>query len=87
MSVAFKDLPKVGDLFLDDLEGEDFREYDFGDRTYKVDKPVGVYIRAGGSTHRVVDANGVVHCVKFCGDGGARVVRWKPKDIKNPVQW
>lgn len=62
-----------------DLTVEEWREYDFGGRTYRIDGPVALYYRDGGSTHRVVDAAGVTHCVPAPGSEGC-VLRWKGKD-------
>ncbi len=71
-----------------DLSGEIFREYDFEnrDKPYKIESPVKLFMRPGGSTHRVLDGKGVVHCVPAPGYCGC-VVRWKPKDETNPVQF
>lgn len=54
---------------------ERWREYDFGGRVYRIDNPATVYFRKGGSTHRVVDANGISHCVPAPGVNGC-VLRW-----------
>lgn len=63
-----------------DLTVEDYREYaDLTNGTvYRINNPVALYFREGGTTHRVVDANGVVHCVAY-GPGQAVVLRWKNK--------
>lgn len=55
---------------------EEWREYDFGGRVYRIEKPQTVYYRPGGSTHRVTDAEGIVHCVPAPGQNGC-VLRWK----------
>ncbi|UXN70856.1 hypothetical protein N8A98_06630 [Devosia neptuniae] len=54
---------------------EQWREYDFGGRTYRIDQPAEVAFREGGQTHRVTDADGIVHCVPAPGVNGC-VVRW-----------
>ncbi len=60
-----------------DVKGvEEWREYDFGGRFYRIEKPVSVEYRPGGSTHRVTDAEGVVHCVPAPGFQGC-ALRWK----------
>jgi hypothetical protein len=64
-----------------DLTVEHWREYDFGDRVYRIDDPVALYFREGGTTHRVVDSKGIVHCVPF---GPSIILRWKNK-IEDPV--
>ncbi len=66
-----------------DVSGvEDWREYDFEGRSspYVINKPVMVWTREGGTTHRVEDAQGVVHCVPAPGFQGC-VLRWKGKVI------
>lgn len=68
-----------------DLSGELWREYDFGGgRVYRIESPSMLYTRTGGTTHRVVDANGVVHCLPAPGHMGC-VLRWKSKDHRKPV--
>ena len=76
------------ELVCKDLRPTDeiWREYDFGGRVYRIDDPQELYFRPGGSTHRVVDANGIVHCVPAPGFNGC-VLRWyKPKGRK-PVDF
>jgi len=46
-----------------DLSDEQWREYDWEGRIYRIYKPQWLYIRPGGTTHRVVDAKGVTYCV------------------------
>ena len=55
---------------------EEWREYDFSGRVYRIDAPVLVEFRQGGETHRVTDSNGIVHCVPAPGNFGC-VLRWK----------
>lgn len=69
-----------------DISAERWREYDFGGRVYRIDEPKSLYCRPGGTTHRVVDAAGVVHCVPAPGQQGC-VLRWLPKDSGSPVQF
>lgn len=72
-----------------DISDELWREYDFGvygQRVYRIDNPTQLYMRLGGSTHRVVDDKGVVHCVPAPGQFGC-VLRWKPRDPEFPVQF
>jgi len=65
------------DLTKIDLAGvEDWREYDFNGRIYRIEKPVSVQFRPGGTTHRVVDSDGIVHSVPAPGAGDC-VLRWK----------
>lgn len=63
------------DLIEQDLP-EEWREYDFGGRVYRIENPVKLVTRKAGTTHRVVDANGVTHCVPAPGVNGC-VLRWK----------
>jgi len=78
--------PIAGLIGPKDLTVEEYREYDFpGGRTYRIDNPVAYYYREGGTTHRVVDSTGVVHCVAFPGEFGDVVLRWKNKDVSDPV--
>lgn len=57
-----------------DITSEEWREYEFGGRTYRIDQPITLYV--GNTTHRVVDANGVTHCVPAPGHHSC-VLRWK----------
>jgi hypothetical protein len=60
-----------------DVKGiEEWREYDFSGRVYRIDNPVSVEFRHGGSTHRVTDLGGIVHCLPAPGNGDT-VLRWK----------
>lgn len=67
-----------------DLTGEQWREYDFGGRVYRIEAPQRLYI--GTTTHRVLDDAGVVHCLPAPGERGC-ALRWKPKDATAPVQF
>lgn len=69
-----------------DISKEEWREYDWGGRVYRIDAPVQLFLRSGGSTHRVVDADGIVHCVPSVGVMGC-VLRWWNKDLDNPVNF
>lgn len=69
-----------------DISDEASREYDFGGRVYRINSPVTLFMRPGGTTHRVLDANGVVHCVPAPGQGDC-VLRWTPKNPAAPVQF
>ncbi|MDF3208402.1 MULTISPECIES: hypothetical protein [Mesorhizobium] len=66
----------MADLLKLDVAGvEDWREYDFGGRVYRIESPKTVQFRPGGETHRVTDSVGVVHCVPAPGVNGC-VLRW-----------
>lgn len=66
------------------LTDELWREYDFGGRVYRIDNPQVLYLRTGGTTHRVEDSDEVVHCVPAPGHFGC-VLRWMAKDGKEKV--
>jgi len=51
---------------------------------YRIDLPIWLYIRPGGTTHRVVDVNGVAHFVPAVGIMGC-VLRWKTPEGTEPV--
>jgi hypothetical protein len=69
-----------------DLSTESYREYDFGGRVYQIENPRALYFRKGGTTHRVVDSAGVVHCLPAPGYRRC-VLRWKNKDVSTPVNF
>jgi hypothetical protein len=68
------------------ITDELWREYEFGEpvHVYRIADPRELFI--GNTTHRVVDAAGVVHCVPAVGHFGC-VLRWMPRDGSNPVQF
>jgi hypothetical protein len=70
-----------------DLTDEAWREYDLGSRNYRIVGPVALYYRSGGSTHRVVDSDGVVHCVPFPGSSNEVILRWSNKPGFGPVKF
>jgi len=78
--------PMHPNLKISPLDDEEYREYAFGGRIYRIVNPKTLYHRPGGSTHRVLDSDGVVHCVPAPGQGDC-VLRWKPRDSANPVQF
>lgn len=54
--------------------------------TYRINRPTLLFIRPGGTTHRVVDFDGVAHCVPAVGLLGC-IIRWaNPKD-SDPVNF
>jgi hypothetical protein len=69
-----------------DITCELYREYDFGGRVYRISNPDRLIMREGGTTHRVVDMQGVVHCVPAPGQFGC-VLRWVSRDPENPVDF
>lgn len=68
------------------LTSEIWREYDFSGRVYRIDYPRELFLSGRGTTHRVVDHSGIVHCVPAPGQMGC-VLRWSPKNADNPVQF
>lgn len=71
-----------------DISCEVWREYDIPGRElpYRIDAPVKLFMREGGSTHRVVDSKNVVHCVPAPGNGGC-ILRWVSSDPAVPVHF
>jgi hypothetical protein len=65
-----------------DISNERAREYDFSGRVYRIESPTTLYV--GTTTHRVVDAAGVVHCVPAPGHYGC-VLRWYPRNPERAV--
>lgn len=57
-----------------DISSEQWREYDFAGRVYRIENPVRLYV--GTTTHRVVDKAGIAHCVPAPGYQGC-VLRWQ----------
>lgn len=68
------------------LDDEAWREYDFIGRIYRIGSPQELWFRNGGTTHRVVDSLGIVHCVPAPGVNGC-VLRWQPKCGATPVRF
>jgi len=76
----------MSDLIEKDISTEAWREYDFSNRVYKIYDPKKLFYRDGGSTHRVVDKDGEVHCVPAPGYFGC-VLRWSTKNKEVPVDF
>jgi hypothetical protein len=74
------------DLIVRDIRGNEWREYDFGGRKYRINNPQELLYRPGGSTHRIIDAEGIVHCIPVPGEFGC-VLTWKPRDPNKPVSF
>ena len=62
-----------------DISDEEWREVQTPFMSYRINHPVTLIIRKGGSTHRVVDEDGVVHCYASP-ETGRTVLRWKAKN-------
>lgn len=85
--LKFEDLPQIEGLSLRDISTEEVRVYETaGIGEYRIAQPVGVYLREGGTTHRVVDRQGVCHCIAFPNEGRT-VLRWQNKDLTVPCNW
>jgi hypothetical protein len=69
-----------------DISKEVWREYDWGGRIYRIDYPKKLFLRDGGTTHRVVDGTNVVHCVPSVGVMGC-VLRWFNGSMQEPVNF
>jgi hypothetical protein len=76
--IAKKNIDKV-ELKQESLNMELWREYDFSGRVYRLDNPQRLYYRSGGTTHRVIDKDGIAHCLPAPGEKGC-VLRWKMKE-------
>jgi hypothetical protein len=66
------------------LQEELWREYDFDGRVYRIEYPQTLTYNEGGTTHRVTDLGGIVHCVPRPGLNGC-VLRWAVKEGYNEV--
>jgi len=74
-----------------DIATEQYRTYIMVNKVgqtveYRIDEPVTLFIRPGGSTHRVLDSKGIVHCVPAPEMFGS-VIIWENKDPKNPCEF
>ena len=77
----------MSELLTFDISHEIWREYDMaGGRVYCIDHPQTLYLRPGGTTHRVVDSDGVAHCLPAPGVLDC-VLRWKNAKDKPPVEF
>lgn len=67
---------RKSELKIRDLTGEEWREYvTLGTpNVYRIINPVTLYIDS--TTHRVLDDDGIMHCIPMNGT----VLRWKPRD-------
>ena len=85
---------KDSSLVKKSIDQEMWREYEWAYqldgrilyRAYTILRPVLLVIRPGGTTHRIVDMEGVVHCVPAPGHMGC-VLRWKNSDGVDPVNF
>ena len=57
-----------------DINEESWREYVYEDeKVYRIENPLMLYIREGGSGHRVLDKEGVTH--------------WVPINVWHCIRW
>lgn len=77
-SGKFEDLPQFKELELLNISVEEYREYEvLGERSvYRINNPVGLYRDEERTFHRIVDHDGVIHCILFP-NGGRTVLRAK----------
>ena len=70
-----------------DISKELWREVETkGLPKYRINNPITLIIRKGGSTHRVVDSEGIVHCYASPETGNS-IIRWKNKDGEPPCNF
>jgi hypothetical protein len=74
MSLSFDDIEIPDDLKGFDISHEIYREYLVPGRSesYVIDYPLALMIRPGGASHRVIDKDGLAHCIPMAGT----IVRW-----------
>ena len=73
--LTFKDCVEIDGLIIKNISNEEWREYEHGGSIFRISNPVALYIRTGGTTHRIIDDNGISHCHPIPGRGCA--LRWK----------
>lgn len=74
------------ELTAHDISCEEWREYDWVGRVYRIERPVTLYLKSDGTIHRVLDEDGVVHCVPTVGERGC-ALRWKNKPGHAPAEF
>ncbi len=88
-NINFNERETMSDLLEFDITTEAWREYDWPARAsmpYRINDPQKLFVRLGGTTHRVVDKDGIVHCVPSVGVNGC-VLRWQNFDTNKPVNF
>jgi hypothetical protein len=76
----------MSELIKHELSNVIWREYEFGDTVYRINNPVALYTHSNGTTHRILDAEGIVHIVPAPGINGC-IVRYKKKEGVEPVRF
>jgi hypothetical protein len=66
------------------LDDEEWREYKYGGSTVRITNPK--RLQVGKTCHRVLDADGLVHCVPAPGHFGCELV-WKPRSLRDWCQF
>jgi len=78
-----------------DISHELWREYEWlvdtndhslGTTTYRIENPVKLFFYKGSTTHRVVDKDGISHCIPSVGEKGC-ILRWYNGEDKIPVNF
>lgn len=70
-----------------DISDEAWREVETSEGLkIRIQNPVTLIFRRGGSTHRVVNEEGVVYCYA-APETGKSILRWLAKDGKAPVRF
>lgn len=82
--------PETPQLQCKDTTNELWREYRYEDaqgkpRTYRIARPRRMYYYRGCTTHRVLDADGLVHVVPAVSQGGCVMV-YQPIDVNDPCR-
>ena len=87
MLEALTSKPACSKLTESDLSAEAWREYFMlhNNSVYRIENPVKLYMRPGGTTHRVLDSKGIVHCV--IAPGPECVLRWQNREGFPPCQF
>jgi hypothetical protein len=86
-TLRIEDLQTVlGDEYsIHTLETELYREYMLPNgRRYRIDDPQFLVVRKGGSTHRVICADGLTHCIPW---EGLTTLTWKNRDPLVPCEF
>lgn len=77
--LGFKDFRNGTSHKFDDISSESYREYEFSDKTVRIDNPVALNVNYSSGGHRVFDAQGISHYIP----SGWRDLRWEV-DNDNP---
>ncbi len=67
-----------------DISTEKWREYDFGNRVYRVNSPKTLFYRLDGNVHHIIDTLGVEHTMPAPGINGC-LLRTKETSVKEDL--